>query len=49
MIYYYHIYKVSSGKDHKWIKKIYESSEEAEENLRLMGGIMKELKEVDSE
>lgn len=46
MIYYYHIYKVSSGKDHKWIKKIYVDPKVAEENLLLMGGIMRELKEI---
>lgn len=48
MTYYYHIYKVSSGKEHKWIEKIYHDPKEADEHLRLMGGIMKELKEVDS-
>lgn len=48
MIYYYHIYKVSSGKDHKFIEKIYSDEEVAKENLLLMGGVMKILKEVDS-
>lgn len=46
MIYYYHMYKVSSGKEYKWIEKIYKTPEEAEENLLLMGGFIKELREI---
>lgn len=48
MFYYYHAYMVSSGKDHKLIEKIYTDPAVAQENLLLMGGIMKKLKEVGS-
>ena len=47
MLYYYHKYKVSSGKDHKTVVKIYESEPVALENHKLMGGTLKVLKEVD--
>lgn len=49
MLYYYHKYKVSSGKEHRIITKIYESEKDAVENHILLGGTVKVLKEVETE
>lgn len=46
MIFYYHVFKVSSGKEYKFVEKIYSDEEVAKENLILMGGVMRILKEV---
>lgn len=46
-LYYFHTYKVSSGKDQKVIKKIYTDEKEAKEHHLLMGGKMVTLKEVE--
>lgn len=49
MLYYYHTYKVSSGKDQKTISKIYLDEKVAQENHLLMGGVMKVLQEVETD
>lgn len=49
MFYFYHTYKVSSGKDQKVIKKIYTDEKEAKEHHLLMGGVMLTLKEVEAD
>lgn len=49
MLYYYHKYKLSSGKEYRTIVKIYESEKESIENHILLGGVVKALKEVETE
>lgn len=46
MTYFYHKFKVSSGKDMKTITKVYEDEKVARENHLLLGGELKVLKEV---
>lgn len=47
MLYYLHKFKLSSGKDHKFVTKVYESEKVASENHKLTGGTLKVLKEVE--
>lgn len=46
MIVYYHVFKISSGKDHKFVSKVYVDEEVAKENHLLLGGVLRVMKEV---
>ena len=46
MFYYYHTFKVSSGKDQKEVQKVYTDADVAAENLILLGGTIVKLQEV---